>query len=395
MKNGTIEAIKSKVKIVVKGKNVNRYLLKLNKNKVPVLFVEKKNKEEAYLLIFFKDYERVLELNTIYKISIIEYGGWIEEKIKLKRNSILISIITLSLLCLFVLSKMIFHVEIVTNDTAMKKKLLKELSNYNITKFQFRKNYKKIEEIKEKILEKYKNEIEWLEIDRIGTKYIVKYEPRIIEDNKNEYEYRNLVASKNAIIIEVSSSTGQVIRRQNDYVKKGEVIVSGYIYLNENVKDIVSAKGTVYGEVWYEVEVFYPFGYYEQIKTGNIKNIYVFSFLSWRLELFNFNPFHDTIREENIIIRDKATPIKFFKEKQIEVNTISSIQTLEEASLKAIDLAVSKIEKQLDEKEKILKYKVIDRKIESNGVTLNIFFSVCENITDYEKIVPIEEIENE
>jgi similar to stage IV sporulation protein len=360
-----------------------------------VLKIDKNSNEEVYILVYFKDYERILELNTIYKISIVEYGGWIDEKRKFKKNSILIFIIILSLLILFVLSKMIFTVEIVTNNQTMKNKLLWELANYDISKFHFQKSYKKIEEIKERILEDYKDEIEWIEIERIGTKYRIRFEPRILEKDNAENEFRNLVARKNAIIIEVESSKGQVIRRQNDYVKKGEVIVSGYIYLNDEIKDIVSASGKVYGEVWYEVEVFYPFGYYEQIKTGNIKNIYVFQFLNWRVEFFNFNPFYDTIKKEKILIADRVLPIKFFKEKQMEVNTTSSIYTLEEASLKAIDLAVSKIEKQLGDKEEILKYKVIDRKIESNGVILNIFFSVCEDITDYEKIFPIEDEENE
>lgn len=395
MKNSAIEVVKSKVKIVVKGRNVNRFLLKLNRNKISLLKIEKKSKEEVYVLIYFKDYEKVLEMNTIYKISIIEYGGWIEEKQKFKKNNILIIVLIFAVFILFVLSRIIFEIEIVTNDNNMKERLLQDLDTYNLSKYKFRKNYKELEAIKEKILENYKNEIEWIEIERIGTKYRIKYEPRIIKENKEAYEYRNLIASKNAIIIEVESSAGQVIRRQNDYVKKGETIVSGNIYLNDELKDTVSAKGKVYGEVWYEVEVFYPFGYYEQIKTGNTKNIYVFQFINWRIELFNFNPFSDIIKKENTIISERALPIKFFKEKQIEVKTISSIQTLEEASLKAIDLAISKIEKRLDEKEEILKYKVIDRKIESNGVTLNIFFSVCEDITDYEKIVPIEDKENE
>lgn len=395
MKNSIVDAVKSKIKIVIKGKNVNRYLLRLGRNKISILNIQKISKEEAYAVIYFKDYERALDLNTIYKISIVEYGGWIKEKKQLKKNSILITIIILSLLFLFILSKMIFEVEIVTNDNNMKNILLEEFKKHNISKYNFVKSYKKIEAIKEKVLTDYKDEIEWLEIERIGTRYQIRYEPRIIEEDKDKYEYRNLIARKNAVIIEVESSSGQIVRRQNDYVKKGEVIVSGYIYLNENVKDMVAATGTVYGEVWYEIEVFYPFEYYEQIKTGNIKNIYVFKFLNWRVEMFNFNPYRDTIREEKIIIKDPALPIKFFKEKQIEVNTISSIQTLEEASIKAIDLAIDKIKKQLGSKEKILKYKVIDRKVESNGVTLNIFFSVCEDITDYEKIVPIEDKEIE
>ena len=91
----------------------------------------------------------------------------------------------------------------------------------------------------------------------------------------------------------------------------------------------------------------------------------------------------------------RGFPIRFVKEKQEEVHTISSIETVEEATLKAVDLATKKIESKLSEKEKILKYKIINREIENNGVTLKVFFSVYEDITDYLEITPYVEEKDE
>jgi len=47
----------------------------------------------------------------------------------------------------------------------------------------------------------------------------------------------------------VESSNGQIIRGQNDYVKKGDIIISGYISLNGSVKETVSSLGNVYGSM--------------------------------------------------------------------------------------------------------------------------------------------------
>jgi len=386
MKNKTIEIVKSKIKILVRGKNTNRFIFKLYRHRIPLLSIEKKSKDEMSIIIYFQDYEKVLKLNTIYEIGIIEYGGWIREKKRINKNKVFIICLVSAMLFLFALSKMIFNVEIITNDNAMKEKLLDELNEYKISKFHFQKGYKKIEEIKEKILSDYEEEIEWLEIEKIGTSYIVRYEPRIIQKEKEEAKYRHLVAKKNAVILEVLSSRGQVIRRQNDYVRKGDIIVSGYISLYNQIKETVSAKGTVYGEVWYEVEVFYPFGYYEQTKTGKVRNVYSIQFIDKRIELFNFNPFTDKIITERILLQEYAIPIKLSKEYQEEVNTISSIYTLEEASLRAVDLAIIKIENMLKDNEKIIKYRVMEQTIEQNGVTLKVFFSVYEDITDYLEI---------
>ena len=386
MKNKSIEIIKSKIKILVKGKNVNRFIFLLYRNRIPLLSIDKRNKDEVHVVIYFKDYDNVLKLNTIYEIFIIEYGGWIKEKKKINKNKKLIASFIIAIIILFMLSKMIFSVEVITNDQIMKEKLLEELNRSGISKFKLQKSYHKIEEIKEKILSDYEEYIEWLEIEKIGTRYIVRYEPRIIKEEEIPTQYRHLVAKKNAVIIEVLSSRGQIVRRQNDYVSKGDIIVSGYIFLHDQIKDTVSAEGVVYGEVWYELEIFYPFGYYEQIKTGSKKEFYSIQFIDRKLELFNFSPFKNKIVSERVILKDMLLPIKMVKEYQEEVNIISSIYTVEEASLCAINLAVNKIEGMLKEEEKIISYRVIEQTIKNNGVVLKVFFRVREDITDYLEI---------
>ena len=184
MKNKSLEVIKSKIKLRVSGKNVNRYLLRLSKNHISLLSVLKKSKDEYDILIYFKDYELAQKLNTIYDIHIIEYGGWEQEKKYLKKNKWIFLALIFSLLFLFFLSRLIFEVEIVTNDQAMKNRLLKELKELSIDKYHFQKSYQELQTIKTKLLETHHDDIEWLEIERIGTKYRVRFEPRIIEPDK-------------------------------------------------------------------------------------------------------------------------------------------------------------------------------------------------------------------
>ncbi len=387
--------MKSKVKLVIKGKNPNRFLLRLAKNHINLLELDKKASDEYYVIIYYKDYEKVLKLNTIYDIHIVEYGGFLKEKKSLLKNKWFIGSLVIACLLLFFLSKMIFSVEIVTNDQKMRKLLLDELKTYGIDRFHFQKSYQELEKVKEKMLNDYHDQLEWLEIERIGTTYKVRYEPRILTPDKEETSYRHVVAAKNAIIQKVESSEGQILKNQNDYVKKGDIIVSGYVSLNGNVKKTVSATGTVYGETWYEVEVFYPFGYYEQTKTGKKKTVYVLEFFSHRIELFNFHPFYDKIYTSEVLLEKKPFPVRFVKDYQEEVHTESVIATLEEAKEKAISLAISKIEKTLSGEEKILNYKVVHEAVESNGVKLQVFFSVYEDITEYLEIPLYEEEEHE
>ncbi len=386
MKNKSIESIRSKVKIAIKGKNVNRFLLRLYKHKIAILDLSKVSKDEAYALIYFKDYEQVLKLSTIYDIYIVSYGGWEKNKNKIRYNRILLLSLFFAFATLFILSKLIFKVEVITNDGEMREQLLYDLGLYKIEKFKFQKSYSEIQKIKEELLIKYKEEIEWLEIELVGTKYILKYEPRIINEEENKSKPRHIIANKNAIIYSVISSKGQVIRYKNDYVKKGDVVVSGYIYLNDEIKDTVSAEGKIFGETWYEVEVFYPFGYYEQKRTGKEKDVYTVKFLNHKWELFNFNKFYDKIVEEKVILASRVIPLQLVKEHQIEVKTKSAIQTPEEAKEEAVALGVSKMENKLADNEYIIKYKVLDENLKQDGVLVRMFFSVCEDITAYEEI---------
>ena len=268
----------------------------------------------------------------------------------------------------------------------MKNKILDELNNNGISIYKFKKNYQELQIIKKKILEKYKNEIDWIEIENIGTKYIVRYEPRLNNPQNEVYKSRHIIALKNAIIYKLDIKSGQILKNKYDYVKKGDIIVSGYISLNESIKDTISSMGRVYGEVWYEVDVTYPFIYNEEILTGKNKFVYVFKFLNNNIEIFNFNKYKNKKIKSNIIFKNNILPFSLEKQYQQELNIKKEDNNIEEATNKAIDTATKKIEDKLKENEFILNKKVIGSYNDDKSVTVKIFFSVVEDITDYLEI---------
>ena len=79
---------------------------------------------------------------------------------------------------------------------------------------------------------------------------------------------------KDAIIKKIVASNGEIISNVNSYVKKGDIIVSGEIKHNEEIKKLVKAKAKVYGEVWYKVNITIPLTYYEEIYTNNVNTGY-------------------------------------------------------------------------------------------------------------------------
>ncbi len=87
MKNKIIYKLKSKIKLKITGKNINRFIIRLNNNNIEILKSNQINKEQIELIIYEKDLEKVDKLKTIYNIEKKEEYGLIKIKKKLKTNS--------------------------------------------------------------------------------------------------------------------------------------------------------------------------------------------------------------------------------------------------------------------------------------------------------------------
>ena len=386
MENKFLNRIRSTISLHIEGKNIEKFLKRLHTSKIELLKIQYPSRKEAIIKIYLKDYEKVLQLKTIYEIQILSYGGYISFSKKIKRNRFFLIICFLGLFFLYFLSHVIFEVEVIHTDKDLRILLLEELEQYGIKKYQFTKSFKEVEEIKKEIINKYRDTIEWLEIERVGVKYQVRVEERKLPNPILPEEIRHIVAKKNAIIQTIEAENGVIVKNKNDYVKQGDIIISGEITLNEEKKGNVSAKGVVYGEVWYKTTVEYPFVYQEEKLTNRKKNVLAIHFLNHEISLFNFHPFLNKNQEEVVLIKNNLLPISFAYQKQQEKIVIDEINTKEEATNKALQLAIKKMEENLEEKEKILYQKILSVREEESKIVCEVFFAVYENMTDYQTI---------
>ena len=363
----------------------------MNRLDIELLNIKYKNYKEMIVEIYYDDYKLVEENKSIYDIEIISYKG-----LKMIINTILefkyvLVFLLISLIMIIISSNMIFKIEVVTNDDKMERKIIKFLNTNGIKKYHLKKSYIELKKLKKEILKKYKNEIEWIEIENLGTKYIVRYEPRIMSKIKKDNKYQNIVAKKDAIIHDMNVKSGQIVKNRNDYVKKGDVIVSGYVYLNENIKDTVKAEGDIYGETWYKIKIDYPLKYFNKEKTNKKNKVIVFSFINKEIQLFNFNKYRKYEKTNKVIIKNKMLPFGINYQLQEELKIEKENNTKEEAIKKAVDYTITDIKKRLKEKEYVKDYKIIASSSDNDKVSLEIFVSLIENITDYMEIEKYEE----
>lgn len=380
-----ISKLQSKIALDIKGKNINRFIKKLTARKIDVLSLKYVNKNEINIIIYKKDYEKVLKIKSIYDVLETDIYGYLKIKKIIKLNKHLIVILIIAYIFFITLTHMIFEVEVIHSNKDIRDLLTKELESYNIEKYAFKKNYQTLQKIKEEILNKYPDKIEWLEIEEVGTKYIVRVEEREIITDKEDDTPRNLVAKKNGVIKKVIAESGEIVKQTDEYVSKGDVIVSGQLYVYEEEKSRVKAEGTVYAEVWYVLNIDYPFAYFEEKETGNQKANYVIKFLSKEFDLSTKHYENKKVSEE-VIISHPLLPISLVYQKQKETNVINEILTFEEALIKAQERLTEKVEDSLDEAEYIIKSKYLKSSVKDNSIEVTMFFAVYEDITDYQEI---------
>lgn len=385
MENKFLRKFDKVVKIEVSGRNVNRFIDRLIKDRILIYDLNVVNIKKAIIKIGYKDYLKLKDKKSIYEVDVMDVYGGLKIKNYFKEHYIFLIFLVLGFVLLKFISNIIFDIEVIHSNKEIRELVYKELRRNGIEKYIYCKSYDELEEIEENILENNKTKIEWIEINRSGTKYIVKVEERKINDEKEEFQYQDIVVNKSGIITKVQAESGEIVKNTNDYVEKGDVVISSDVTLPNGSSVLTMAKGKVYAEVWYVVDVSYPYIYREEMLTGKAKQIFLIKFLNKRISLFDFSKYNTFKKSDEILFSDIFRFFSFIKEKQYEMIVIDEFYTKEEAVDKAIERAVMRVNDTLGKDEEIIKYSVLSTYYDESKVELKMFFSVNEEISEVRK----------
>ena len=380
------------IKVKIQGKNVNNYLKWLIHNKINIININIIKYNELDLIIDYKDYNLLNKYSKTYKVTIIKKYGKLRLFDIINKNKIMISCLILSIIFLYTLSNTIFSVDIMYNNQEIVDMIKKELNKYDIKKYRRKKTYAYLSKVKEQILKDNKDILEWIEIEENGTKYIIRLVERKKEEKKEDYLYQSIVAKKDATITNILAYSGEKVKTINEYVKKGDVIISGVLSKPDNTHIFTKAKGKVYGEVWYKIDIEYPLYYQEEKLTGKSKTVLSFYFLNKEIPLFPYKKYKQFRKLSNVLTENNILPIRIAKEKLYEVIIKEDIYTEEEAIEKAIQESKKKIKEKNSNIMDIKTIEILHKQSMNSKVKLSLFASVIEDITE---IIEIHEEKNE
>ena len=375
--------------IKIEGRRPNSLLSLLIILKIP--FIKKKETKDYLILEIEEEYfQKIKKLAPTYEITILKRTGKAYLIHLYKTKKIFLYSIIFAFLVIILLTNIIFSVRVVETDKEIKDMILTDLRENGITRFRFKVSYKRKEAIREKILEKEKDYLEWLEIEEIGTMYQVKVIRRINNPKEEELKPRSIVAKKKGRITRIEADYGEVTTKKNDVVDKGDTLISGFIKNKEEIKTKVAARGRVYAEVWYQVNLNLPTIYQEEIKTGKKKNTLEIIFLDKNIfisELFKYN---NSISKETILYNSPLVPfrISFTKKEEIRLRLIAYQEDKDLRKIKK--LATDKLKQRIGNDIKILVINVLKKKTSADRIEVELFFKVEEDITSYESLENID-----
>ena len=377
---------KLRIKVFDRGTFIN-YLVSHN-----IFFDCLEEYKDYYILNV--NYDNYKKISRRYETIILKYYGKEEIILFIKNNKFMIISIIVSLFFLILLSQTIFDIKVNTSSIELKNIILSSLKENGIDIGKRKRSFKEINNIKNKILSENKDKLEWIEIRNKGSKYIIDLTPRVNENKNIDNKISSIIASKDGVIKHINITRGTKMKELGEYVKKGEVIISGNIIKDDNVIDITKASGEVYAEVWYFVNVTVPFKYEEKVYTGESINHLYLEFLGKKITLMGKYESPYTENKTKLLI-DK--PYLFFKlyneRKKIYKNKVINID--ENVAYKlALSESESKIKSKLKNGEYIISKNVLKKEVNSSKMYIEVFFKVYESIgvsSEIEKIIKKDE----
>lgn len=380
------------VNILVEGYFVEKFINICNKQKIFLWNLKRSKTTIIYTNVSIKDFKKLKPIaqKTKCKIKIKSKKGLPFIFNKYKKRKIFVIGLAMVLITIFTLSKFIWNIEVIGNEKINADEIIQiaNENNLKIGKFKNKVDTKKI--INKLRLER--DDIAWIGIEIKGTNAIIKIvesipKPNIIDDE----EFCNIVATKDAIIKKISAQNGTPVVKEGEIVKKGTVLIAGWLEGKYTGTRYVHATGSVQGKVWYTQKERIYFKQQKKGQTGNVENKYSLNINNFKI---NFNKGVSKFKNYDTIETNKKVklfsnfylPIELIKITNTEVNITDITYTLEEAKNIGIEKAKQELNNKIENLNNILSIQINDSQT-SEYIEVEVTYEMLENIGTKEKIV--------
>ena len=290
------------VNITVEGFFVERFVNTCLQQKIFLWKIKRKSSTLLTANINLKDFKKIHSIarKTKCKVTIDEKKG-IPFLLHRYRKRKLLSILAFPIfLAILISSQFVWNIEIQGTEhiTTEELKMALEEEGLAIGKRKYAIDTKKVMNA----IRLKREDIAWMSIDMKGTNITVNIveaekKPAMIDESLN----CNIIAKQEGLIVKITADRGTALVQKGDIVKKGDLLIGGYMEGKYTETRNVHAKGEVLAKVWHTQKI--RSGTTRDIskETGNQKSKNVIFFNNFKINLYKTLPNfqnYDTIKKK-------------------------------------------------------------------------------------------------
>lgn len=380
------------VNIIVEGYYIERFINICISRKILIWNLKREKSSILRVNVSIREFKKIREIarKTKCKIKIQNKRGIPFLLNKYKKRKIFVALLIITMIMIIIVSNFVWNIEIIGTDKISNEELIKDLNECGLIVGKNKANINTKEIINNIRLKR--EDIAWIGISLKGTNAIVEVvEAKSKPDLVDEEELCNIVATKEGIITKINSQNGTSLVKVGDLVKKGDVLIGGWLEGKYTGTRYVHAKGEVEARVWYTKKKIIDLNYNKRTKTGNVESKYSVSVNNFQINFYKRLPKYenyDTICDSKKlkIFSNFYIPIELKKITYEEIQEEYAIYDIDEAKNIAIDNLSKELEKEIENKDKIIN-KQINCKEDYGKLDVEVIYEVLENIETNEKIV--------
>ena len=348
------------IRIKVEGYYIERFINICKSSRITIWNLKRNKDICLFLNVRISEFKNLREIarKTKCKIKIQNKKGCPFLLYKYKKRKIFMVLLVVMIFFIWLSSNFVWNVDIIEENAEEIPNIIQDLENVGLK----RGNLKlKIDtkEIINKIRLK-RNDIAWMGIELKGTNAIVRIvkstkRPEIIDEN----EYCSIVSNKDGVITKINAQNGTANVKVGDTVKQGDILINGWMEGKFTGVRYVHAKGEVEAKVWYTKNKKVLYNTTEKEETGNLENKYEIKFNNFKINLYKkLSKFeiYDTIETEKKLklFSDFYLPISIIKKTNKELEEKQKVYTMEEAKTIGIKELQEELEKEIENKDRIV-----------------------------------------
>lgn len=380
------------VDVEIEGYYIERFMNLCASQNIMLWKLSYINKTILHARLIKKDFKRLRSIcrKTGCVIKIKKKNGIPFILNKYKKRKIFVAFLVIVFFLTISLSGFIWNIEIIGNETILSNDILKIVNECGLNIGTWKKsiNTKKIiNDLRIK-----RDDIAWVGIEQKGTNVIIK----IVEADKkpdiiNEEEFCNIISDKDAMILKISAANGTPLVKEGDVVKKGDLLIGGWMDGKYTDRRYLHAQGEVQAKVWYTNKQRVELIEMKKEETGNCEIGYSVNINKFKINFYKrLSKFknYDTIEENKklSIFSNFYLPIEIIKRTNNEYKNVQIVHTIEEAKQIGVQRAEEILKKQIENNENILNEQ-INTYDNATYVEVEVTYEVQENIGTKEKIV--------